>query len=168
MDDFDNVNGAGNQAPETNGIPPIVTPTEPVVPEADAPEVPVVTPAAPAAPVATPAEEVTADKQIPHLKDRAPGDLNLTDAAYATKVKLAKERKVTIVVPLRPGERVGAFKVVNINGYRFEIKKNVVVEVPESVANMILRSQQMASEAKLGSSRNINNLDAEARSALNS
>lgn len=74
------------------------------------------------------------------VRDASPGDLNLSKEALATKQKLAKERKVTFIIPLDPGETMGAYRPVTINGYRFEVKKNVMVELPESVAKLLQKS----------------------------
>lgn len=53
---------------------------------------------------------------------------------------LARQRKVRIFIPLDQGEPFGSTKSVILNGYQFWIKKNVYVNVPEQVADIIAQA----------------------------
>jgi len=47
----------------------------------------------------------------------------LTKQTKMTEEKLAKEPKVSFIIPLADGEKPGASEIVNINGYQLNIKK---------------------------------------------
>ncbi len=72
--------------------------------------------------------------------------------ALKMKEHLAKQRKVSIMIPLEVGVAPEVAEkipfVVNMNGYRFSIKRGVFVEVPEQVADMI--KARLESEGKIG------------------
>lgn len=59
------------------------------------------------------------------------------DRAMETKEALAKQPKVRIMIPLREGEPLGSVQEFNINGYRIAVRKNVMVDVPQQIADMI-------------------------------
>lgn len=61
--------------------------------------------------------------------------------------KLAEQEKVSIMIPLSPGEREGSTESVILNGYRLNIRKGSYVYVPKQVAEVIMESQQMTQEA---------------------
>lgn len=60
-----------------------------------------------------------------------------TDKIAATKAKLDAEPKVSFMCPMQEGDRAGAFETVTINGYRMEVPKGEMVELPISVAKML-------------------------------
>ena len=62
--------------------------------------------------------------------------------AAKMKARLAKQPKVTILIPLEPGEPRGATMSVIINDYRLNIRKGMYVEVPRQVATIIKDSQK--------------------------
>lgn len=72
--------------------------------------------------------------------------------AQKMKEHLAKQRKVSVMIPLEVGVAPEVAEkipfVVNMNGYRFSIKRGVFVEVPEQVADMI--KARLESEGKIG------------------
>lgn len=76
------------------------------------------------------------------------------------KAKLDKEPKVRVIVPLRFGERPGAIETVTINGYRYEIKKGYYVDVPQSVADLII--QQASAEAEAGLDKRVDLMEDDA------
>lgn len=170
-DEFDNVVPA---APSPENEAPVIAndvdlpasevdqlPTPPPAPVAPAPSVEVVQ-------AEVRPSEVPANLDMGQIKDASTGGINLTPEAQITKDKLSKQRKVPIIVPLEFGEKPGAVKIVNINGYQFEIKKNVYVEVPEAVANLIMKTQRQSVEARANNPRNLANVDDTAkRRALN-
>lgn len=110
-----------------------------------------VAPVAPAAPVASkpgPADFTgLRDMQIPHVKDAPGGGASLTEEALLIKEKLAKQPKFPFFIPLDPGEVKGAYRPVIINGYRCEVKKGVMVQLPESIYQLLLQSYQAEAEA---------------------
>lgn len=100
------------------------------------------------------------------VRDASIGGLAIEGEAKKTKEKLSKEPKVSIYIPLDPGEGPGAYRSVTINGYRFEIKKNVMVEVPRSVAALIMHAYNI--EGQLGQNHplNLNNQGKDVHNAL--
>jgi len=64
---------------------------------------------------------------------------------HKMKEILDKQPKVTIMVPLKPGENPESWEYVAINGYPIHIKKNVMVEVPQQVAQIISESYNITS-----------------------
>lgn len=64
--------------------------------------------------------------------------------AEAMKKALAKQPKVTIMIPLLDGEKSGTTFSVILNGYRLNIRKGMYVEVPKQVADVIKDSQKQA------------------------
>ena len=98
-------------------------------------------------------EETPAPKvEKPKLSDMEVEKELRTDAAKM-KAHLAKQKKVSVMIPLEQGvspevaEKVPF--VVNLNGYRLSIKRGVFVEVPEQIADMI--KERLESEGKIGS-----------------
>lgn len=79
------------------------------------------------------------------------GDMNdmklFTDTAAATKKVLDAEPKVSFIIPLMPGEKEGAYEIVNINGYQVTIKKGVMVDIPRSVAMVLANHYQITMSA---------------------
>lgn len=67
--------------------------------------------------------------------------------AEKMRKRLSLQPKVTIMVPLDPGEPKGSTISVTINGYRTIIRKNVYVELPKQVADMIKEHLQMTDKA---------------------
>jgi len=63
------------------------------------------------------------------------------------RVHLAKQPKIRILIPVEGKEKPGMTVPVTINGYRLNIAKGVYVEVPEQVADMIMKSQKQTVEA---------------------
>lgn len=146
-DDIDDEPAAGD-AP--------VTPAQPAAPAA---------PTAPAPAVAAAPAEADRNTKILGLHED-PNSLGLEGTALETKLKLAKEPKVRMMIPLDPGERVGAYRTVVINGYRFDVKKNVMVDLPQSVASLLANSYRITSEVLEDNPLNLNNADAGKRAAL--
>lgn len=88
------------------------------------------------------------DLKIPHMKDAPLGGGGLTDEALFVKEKLAKEPRLPFYVPLDQGEKKGvAYRSVTINGYRCEVKKGMLVEVPKSIYNILVDSYNAEAEA---------------------
>ena len=63
------------------------------------------------------------------------------------KEALAKQPKVRIMIPREPKEPEGSFDTVVVNGYCYQIKKGVYVEVPEQIAQIIMDSRNETEEA---------------------
>ena len=57
------------------------------------------------------------------------------------KAKLAACKKVTIKVPVNPLNPKDLDVVVQINGYVYQIKRGVMVEVPAPVAKLLERAK---------------------------
>lgn len=138
-------------------------------PSADAP-IPPVAPVAPVAQVqSAPVASVTPvefDRRAPIQSLKEDADLSVEGVALATKIKLAKEPKVRMMIPLDPGEKAGAYRTVIINGYRFDVRKNTMVDLPQSVAALLADAYRITSETLENNPLNLNNADAEKRKAL--
>lgn len=61
----------------------------------------------------------------------------LTADAKRTKEELAKQPKVSYIIPLTMGEKPGATETCAINGYKLTIKKGVRVEIPLAFAELL-------------------------------
>ena len=71
----------------------------------------------------------------------------LTDTAAATKKILETEPKVSFIIPLMPGEKEGAYEIVNLNGYQVTIKKGVMVDIPRSIAEILANHYRITMSA---------------------
>lgn len=135
---------------------------QPPAGEATLPPAPVQTPA----PKPVPSVPKTFDPKAPihGLTDKS--DLSLEGVALATKAKLAKEPKVRMMIPLDPGEKPGAYRTVSLNGYVFLVKKNVMVDLPLSVANLLARAYEITTDILENDPLNLNRADSEKKRAL--
>lgn len=104
---------------------------------------------------------------IPNLKDSPNGGASLSDEALSIKEILSKQAKMPLFIPLDPGEKPGAYRSVTINGYRFEVKKGVMVSLPISVAKLLMDAYSIESEVLNNNEYNLANKDDKTRSALN-
>ena len=89
---------------------------------------------------ATPVSVATAETEIDiteHWEERA----------LETKKALDAQPKVRIMIPLQNGEQPGSVQEFNINGYRIAVRKNVMVDVPEQIAQMIAERYQIETTA---------------------
>ena len=100
--------------------------------------------------VSTSTEDSSEDSSIkkaspePTAQDLINNKGNIVTSAFTadakrTGEKINKQPKVTIVVPLEEGEPENSVQNVSINGYKWSIKKGVMVSVPEQVARMIMK-----------------------------
>lgn len=131
--------------------------------------VPQVTPGAPVPEVPTavaPAQEQGFDRNTQILGLREDEDLSLEARALATKEKLHSEPKVRMMIPLDPGEKAGSYRTVIINGYRFDVKKNVMVDLPQSVANLLADAYSITTEVLEDNPFNLNKADGDTQKAL--
>lgn len=128
---------------------------------------PPVAPVAPSAPAAQPSAAARTASLGAGLRDAAPGGLSLTDEQLVTKDKLSRQPKVLVYVPLDPGEKKGAYRSVTINGYRFEVKKGMQVQVPQAVADLIMSAYEIESAVLNDNEYNLGQSDDERRRALN-
>lgn len=155
-DDIDTEAAAGEAVPD---VVPGPIPGAPVVE--------VAAPAAPAPVVVAPAPVPTEDDRrvpIQGLKEEA--DTSLEGVALETKLILAKQPKVRMMIPLDPGEKAGAYRTVLINGYRFDVRKNTMVDLPEAVAALLSDAYQITSEVLENDPRNLNQANEATKRAL--
>ena len=117
---------------------------------------------APVAPVAT----AEFDRRAPIQGLREDQGLSVEGTALLTKQKLAKEPKVRMMIPLDPGEKAGAYRTVVINGYRFDVRKNTMVDLPQSVAALLSSAYSITSDVLENNPLNLNRADGEKRRAL--
>ena len=78
--------------------------------------------------------------------------------AEIMKAKLAKQEKVTIMIPLEKGEKRGTTFPVTLNGYRLNIQEGRDVEVPKQVARIVMKSQSQTAAA-INEGLNLDNPD---------
>lgn len=64
-------------------------------------------------------------------------DVSLKSDAQRMKEHLEAQPKVSFLIPLLPGEPEGSYETVCLNGYLMQIKKGVLVELPEQVAEIL-------------------------------
>lgn len=73
------------------------------------------------------------------------------------KAHLEKQKKVSVMIPfdagVKPEDAAKVPFVVNLNGYRYEIKRGVFVEVPEQIAQVV--KERLESEGKIGAEHRI-------------
>lgn len=126
----------------------------------------VATPVTPQAASPKPNSPVPANSFGHGIKEASVEGLNLSDRARRTREVLLAEEKIAVILPLLAGEKVGAYKVVNINGYRMEIRKNTPVKVPMTVWNIIANNMKASFDNTANHPLNLNNADKGAQSAL--
>lgn len=132
---------------------------------------PVTTPVATAPMVVTSLAEAQAavaafDKRAPIKNLVEPEGSSVEDMALKTKEILSKEPKVRMMIPLDPGEKAGAYRTVSINGYRFDIRKNTMVDLPESVAALLADAYRITSDVVENNPLNLSKASGQTRSAL--
>lgn len=66
------------------------------------------------------------------------------------KAFLAKQPTVRIFIPLEPGEPKGTLYPVEMNGYKVKLPKNVYVEVPQPIAEIVMNSLNVYEAASAG------------------
>lgn len=92
--------------------------------------------------------EATRAQKIDGLRDAPANQTSLSEEHLQLKAKLAGQAKLPIFLPLESGEVKGvAYRPVIINGYRFEVKKGVMVMVPQAVHSLLINAMQATSEA---------------------
>lgn len=119
--------------------PAAISETEPEQPEGDVEPEEETEPEQPAAPAAP----ITDQK----VEKEWRGD------AAKMKAHLDKQKKVSVMIPLEQGVSAESAEkipfVVNLNGYRYSVKRGVFVEVPMQIAEII--KERLESEGKIGS-----------------
>lgn len=143
-----------------------------VVPEAPAPAVvaqapaPAAQPAADSSLLATP-EELRNRQLGANIRDVNYGGTGLSDLQLQVKAKLDKEPRIPFFIPLEGEEKKGiAYRSVTINSYRCEIKKGMMVSLPQSIFKLLTQSMQLESDALNDNPANLANADAEKKKAL--
>lgn len=99
----------------------------------------------PAKPSRTPAPEKSDKEEVPAQRPNI--QKGLESDAMATKRILDKRPKVQFMVPLGINEKPGAFEECYINGYRYTVKKGVMVSIPDRVAQLLANKYQVEFEA---------------------
>ena len=67
--------------------------------------------------------------------------------AHQMKEILEKQPKVAFMIPKQEGDGDGAFDTVQINGFRIEIKKGVMVNIPQQCAEILADKYRIHAEA---------------------
>lgn len=136
-------------------------------------EVPPTPPVAPVQPAVTPASQGPVAKETPAnvelgagMRDAPSSNTSTSSEANIVKQKLAKQPKLPIFLPLEAGERKGmAYRSVTINSYRFEVKKGMIVYVPQAVHDLLVNAMQATADAT-EVDENLENADGSKRRAL--
>lgn len=160
-------NGTPNEFSDPSEAP--LPPADDIDDEEPAGDLPPTPPVVLAAPVVTAPVAPTAevfDRRTPIQGLREDVDTSIEGVALATKIKLSKEPKVRMMIPLDPGEKAGAYRTVVINGYRFDVRKNTMVDLPQSVASLLANAYQITSDVLENNPLNLNRADSEKRRAL--
>ncbi len=80
-----------------------------------------------------------------------------------TKEALEKQPQVNFLVPLVPGEKDGAYETVSINGYTLQIKKGVLVSLPQQIVKILANKYKVEVDI---AKKTIENKEADVQSAL--
>lgn len=114
------------------------------------------TPPAPEAPAPTEADNAEAETPIINPAVEKKGEREAERAwrndRQIMKDRLAKQPKVSVFIPFQEGENPQQAAripfVVNLNGYRVEVPRGVMVEVPMQIHGVI--RERLESEGRLG------------------
>lgn len=153
-----------NEVPED--APTNVGPSDDIdsEPAADEPVVVVPQVATPVATVVATPGAFDRNQPIQGLKEEE--NQSLEDTALRTKEILSKQPKVRMMIPLDPGEKAGAYRTVIINGYRFDVRKNTMIDLPEAVAALLSDAYQITTDVLENNPLNLNQANDGKRSAL--
>ena len=99
-------------------------------------------------------EEEPEEELTPETDGVKGGRTPMGSKARIMKAKLARQEKVTILIPLGKSEKPGTTTPVTLNGYRLNIQHGVYVEVPKQVAEIIMESQKQTIAALRGETVN--------------
>lgn len=83
------------------------------------------------------------DKEYRALNDQQKEDYH----ARRSKHELITGPQTQFMIPLQPGEKMGATETVSLNGYRLNVRKNTMVTIPVPMAQMIAEKYQVEMEA---------------------
>ena len=86
-------------------------------------------------------------KEKPAQRSEASEEAAFQETVNDMKTLLASQPTVRIFVPYENGEPKGTQLPVNINGYRVNVSKGVYVEVPQTVAEIVMAPQNVYQEA---------------------
>lgn len=75
--------------------------------------------------------------------------------AQNMKAHLAKQRKVRFAIPITEGEKEGAYDTWCGNGYKLTIKKGIMVDLPEQVANDLANHYNINMNMNVGREKRI-------------
>ncbi len=67
--------------------------------------------------------------------------------AEKMKAHLLAQSRVRVLVPREQGEDKSVLMSVNLNGYRLDFPKNAYVDMPEQIAEVIMKSQDQTNRA---------------------
>ena len=87
-------------------------------------------------------KEETPKKEVPESEIK-----KYKSRIKAMKAHLDSQPKISFLIPLMPGEKEGAFETVILNGYRYTIKKGVMVRIPKQVAEILSESYKIQMSA---------------------
>lgn len=67
----------------------------------------------------------------------------LADSAAKTKAMLDAGPHSMFMIPLAPGEKVGAYEITELNGYKLTIKKGCMVKLPDPIIEILAKHYQI-------------------------
>ena len=100
------------------------------------------------------------------MREEQVNNLGLSGDALAAKIKLDMEPKQPCFIPFDSGETGVVYRYITINGYRIGIRKNVMVEVPKSVAELVRDSYNMENAVQHNHGLNLANRGKDVKDAL--
>lgn len=90
-------------------------------------------------------------QQYQYGKELPLGDIRTNPSkggkAEVMKKSLLAQPRVSILIPVPEGSDSSVPQSVTLNGYRLDLPKNVYVEVPKQVAEIIMQSQRQTVQA---------------------
>lgn len=104
-----------------------------------------------------PAEEkaaAKAEEEAQTVKEM-PSKVPYTDVVKETRDKLMNGPKTAFLIPLAPGEKPGAFETVQINGFRLQIRKGAMVQIPVACAEVLAGHYNVQLESGYGSEKRL-------------
>lgn len=133
-------------------------------PEPEAPESePVTEPSQGEEPVNAQSSEDVISQGVVNNTDKDIG-IKYTQMSNEMKKVLDAQPRVQMYIPKEPKEPNGAVETVQINGYRMEIQKGTMVNVPKQVFDIL--SEYMGIENRVGQDKKINNQSEDVQQAL--
>lgn len=97
--------------------------------------------------VESPEKPAVSTPPVKPAENPATIEAQLQDEISKTKAALEASPHVDFIIPVMPGENPNVPESVQINGYRVEIKKGIMVNIPYAVAKLLADKYRIQMEA---------------------